>query len=150
MFGFELDRRLRAAGADIRSIVAHPRLGLDSASPRRDGINEPSLLTRVSARLLSPVAQGKNRSAWAAVRAAVDPDAVGGQYYGDLGTRRFIAAYRNGGHLVGIVAVNMPPKALRTWRAAIAARQAWSSAVGGTLDSELLASRMLERHALES
>jgi len=52
---------------------------------------------------------------------------------GDLGTRRFIAAYRNGGHVAGVVAVNMPPKALRAWRAAIAARQAWSAAVGGTL-----------------
>jgi NAD(P)-dependent dehydrogenase (short-subunit alcohol dehydrogenase family) len=82
MFGFELDRRLRAAGADIRSIVAHPGLGLDGASPVREGINEPSTLARVSARLLSPVAQGKHRSAWAAVRAAVDSDAVGGQYYG--------------------------------------------------------------------
>jgi NADPH-dependent 2,4-dienoyl-CoA reductase/sulfur reductase-like enzyme len=54
---------------------------------------------------------------------------------GDLGARRFIAAYRNGDHVVGIVAVNMPPKALRAWRAAIAARQAWSAAVGGTLAS---------------
>jgi NAD(P)-dependent dehydrogenase (short-subunit alcohol dehydrogenase family) len=82
MFGFELDRRLRAAGADIRSIVAHPGLGLDGASPRRDGVNEPSALARVPARLLSPIAQGKNRSAWAAVRAATDPNAAGGQYYG--------------------------------------------------------------------
>jgi NAD(P)-dependent dehydrogenase (short-subunit alcohol dehydrogenase family) len=82
MFGFELDRRVRAAGADIRSIVTHPGLGLDGASPRRDGVNAPSTLTRVSARLLFPIAQGKHRSAWAAVRAAVDPDAVGGQYYG--------------------------------------------------------------------
>jgi hypothetical protein len=54
---------------------------------------------------------------------------------GDLGTRRFIAAYRNGDHVVGIVAVGMPPKALRAWRAAIAARQGWSAAVGGTLAS---------------
>jgi hypothetical protein len=72
MFGFELDRRVRAAGVDIRSIVAHPGLGLDGASPRRDEVNGPSTLTGVSARLLSPIARGKNRSAWAAVRAAVD------------------------------------------------------------------------------
>lgn len=81
-FGFELDRRLRAAGADIRSIVAHPGGGLDGASPRRDGVNEPSALARVLARLPFPAIQGKDRGAWAAVRAAVDPDAVGGQYYG--------------------------------------------------------------------
>jgi hypothetical protein len=27
----------------------------------------------------------------------------------------------------------MPPKTLRAWRAAIAARQSWAEAVGGTL-----------------
>ncbi len=81
-FGFELDRRLRAAGADIRSIVAHPGLGLDGASPSRPPINEPSVVARVSAYLLSPLAQGKHRAAWAAVRAAVDPGADGGEYYG--------------------------------------------------------------------
>ncbi|GIG87233.1 SDR family NAD(P)-dependent oxidoreductase [Plantactinospora endophytica] len=82
MFGFALDRRLRDAGADVRSIVLHPGLGLDSASPRRPGINEPSPLARISGRLLSRVAQGKHRAARVAVRAAVDPEADGGQYYG--------------------------------------------------------------------
>jgi hypothetical protein len=82
MFGFELDRRLRAAGADVRSIVAHPGGGLDGATPRRDGVNEPSPLARVLARVPFVVVQGKDRGAWPAVRAAVDPDAVGGQFYG--------------------------------------------------------------------
>jgi hypothetical protein len=50
---------------------------------------------------------------------------------GDLGARRFVAAYRGGDRLVGVVAVNMPPKALRAWRSAIAAGQAWGAAVGG-------------------
>ena len=54
---------------------------------------------------------------------------------GDLSTRRFIAAYRGGDHLVAVVAVNTPPKTLRTWRAAIAARQTWSAAISGTLTS---------------
>jgi NADPH-dependent 2,4-dienoyl-CoA reductase/sulfur reductase-like enzyme len=52
---------------------------------------------------------------------------------GDLGARRFAAAYRSGDRVVGIVAVGMPPKTLRAWRAAIAARQSWAKAVGGTL-----------------
>jgi NAD(P)-dependent dehydrogenase (short-subunit alcohol dehydrogenase family) len=82
MFGFELDRRLRSASADVQSIVAHPGGGLDGASPRREGVNEPSALARVLARVPFLVIQGKDRSAWAAVRAAVDPAAVGGQYYG--------------------------------------------------------------------
>ncbi|AGL17834.1 NAD(P)/FAD-dependent oxidoreductase [Actinoplanes sp. N902-109] len=38
---------------------------------------------------------------------------------GDLGQRRFIAAYRRDSRLVGVLAVGMPPKAVRPWRAAI-------------------------------
>ncbi|BBC35115.1 hypothetical protein SGFS_064090 [Streptomyces graminofaciens] len=45
---------------------------------------------------------------------------------GDLVTRRFIAAYRRAEHLVGVLAVGMPPRAVRSWRAAIAARQEWT------------------------
>ncbi|WP_329108665.1 SDR family NAD(P)-dependent oxidoreductase [Micromonospora sp. NBC_01699] len=82
MFGFELDRRLRHADSGVRSIVVHPGLGLDGASPRRAGINEPTPLARIAGRLLTPLAQGKHRSARVAVRATVDPDAEGGQYYG--------------------------------------------------------------------
>jgi NADPH-dependent 2,4-dienoyl-CoA reductase/sulfur reductase-like enzyme len=54
---------------------------------------------------------------------------------GDLGARRFVAAYRKGDRVVGVVAVNTPPKPLRAWRAAVAAGQAWSAAVGGALAS---------------
>ena len=54
---------------------------------------------------------------------------------GDLASRRFIAAYRNGSHLVGALSVNMPPKTLRTWRAAVATRQRWTAATSGTLTS---------------
>ena len=48
---------------------------------------------------------------------------------GDLGACRFAAAYRRGDRIAGIVAVGMPPKTLRAWRAAIAARQSWAEAV---------------------
>jgi len=51
---------------------------------------------------------------------------------GDLDSRRFLAAYRNGDHLAGVVAVNTPPKTVRAWRSAIATRQPWSAAVGNT------------------
>ncbi|MGP4015018.1 NAD(P)/FAD-dependent oxidoreductase [Saccharopolyspora sp. 5N708] len=54
---------------------------------------------------------------------------------GDPGTRRFLAAYRKGDRVVGVVAVNMPPKPLRQWRTAIAGRQAWRAAVAGDLTS---------------
>jgi NADPH-dependent 2,4-dienoyl-CoA reductase/sulfur reductase-like enzyme len=39
---------------------------------------------------------------------------------GALSSRRFLAAYRKEGRLVGALAVNMPPKAVRPWRQAIA------------------------------
>jgi len=61
--GFELDRRLRAAGRAQRSLVAHPGFAVD-------GRGFPLLM------------QSKERGAWPAVRAAVDPDAVGGSYWG--------------------------------------------------------------------
>ncbi|MEV6236602.1 FAD-dependent oxidoreductase [Lentzea sp. NPDC051838] len=44
---------------------------------------------------------------------------------GDLRSRRFVAAYRKGDHLAAVVAVNANPKTLRSWRAALAARQQW-------------------------
>ncbi|MBR8643732.1 FAD-dependent oxidoreductase [Streptomyces tuirus] len=53
---------------------------------------------------------------------------------GDLGERRFVAAYRTGERLTGVLAVGMPPKAVRAWRRAIAGGAAWREAVpaGGT------------------
>ncbi|MFI9838285.1 NAD(P)/FAD-dependent oxidoreductase [Nonomuraea sp. NPDC051941] len=40
---------------------------------------------------------------------------------GDLDERRFLAAYRTGDRLTGVLTVGMPPKAIRPWRQAIAA-----------------------------
>jgi hypothetical protein len=44
---------------------------------------------------------------------------------GDLGQRRFLAAYRRDDRLVGALAVGVPPKAIRPWRQAIAAATLW-------------------------
>jgi NADPH-dependent 2,4-dienoyl-CoA reductase/sulfur reductase-like enzyme len=44
---------------------------------------------------------------------------------GDLAERRFLVAYRRGDRLAGALAVGMPPKAIRRWRQAIAARAPW-------------------------
>ncbi|MER7925771.1 FAD-dependent oxidoreductase [Streptomyces sp. NPDC096057] len=48
---------------------------------------------------------------------------------GDLGERRFVAAYRAGDRLTGALAVGMPPKAIRGWRQAVAAGASWRKAV---------------------
>jgi NAD(P)-dependent dehydrogenase (short-subunit alcohol dehydrogenase family) len=82
-FAFELDRRLRASGSDIRSILAHPGFALDGSASARPGITDRnSAGQRFGERLLRPMAHGKDRGAWPVVRAAIDPDAAGGQFYG--------------------------------------------------------------------
>jgi NAD(P)-dependent dehydrogenase (short-subunit alcohol dehydrogenase family) len=63
IFGFELDRRLRDSDLDVRAIVADPGGGLDAASPRRQGINEPSALVRAGYRVAFAFVQGKDRCA---------------------------------------------------------------------------------------
>lgn len=48
---------------------------------------------------------------------------------GDLSERRFVAAYRTGETLTGVLAVGMPPKAIRPWRQAIATGTPWHDAL---------------------
>ncbi|MGW6238449.1 NAD(P)/FAD-dependent oxidoreductase [Streptomyces sp. NPDC055094] len=48
---------------------------------------------------------------------------------GDFGDRRFMVGYRTGDRLVGVLAVGMPPRAIRPWRAAIASRAPWDEAL---------------------
>jgi NAD(P)-dependent dehydrogenase (short-subunit alcohol dehydrogenase family) len=78
-FALELQRRLTEAGATVESLLAHPGSAVDILSSRRPGIND----RLKPADLLSAViSQGKDRGAWPIVRAAVDPDARGGEFYG--------------------------------------------------------------------
>ncbi|KZB88580.1 SDR family NAD(P)-dependent oxidoreductase [Amycolatopsis regifaucium] len=78
LFAFELDRRLRAAGSTVLSVVDHPGGALDSLTPPRPV--HPALGGRkFPAGLLL---QGKDAGAWPAVRAVLDPDARGGEMFG--------------------------------------------------------------------
>lgn len=81
-FGFELDRRLRAAGSTVTALVAHPGSGQDGLSPFREGVNEPSAAARIGGALFFVAGGSKVVAAWPIVRATVDPDAAGGQYWG--------------------------------------------------------------------
>ena len=81
-FAFELDRRIRAAGEHRLSLLAHPGFSVDGLSERRPGINDISRATRVRDGVLAIAGQGKQQGAWPTVRAALDPDAVSGQFYG--------------------------------------------------------------------
>ncbi|MGP4085511.1 oxidoreductase C-terminal domain-containing protein [Streptomyces sp. KR55] len=48
---------------------------------------------------------------------------------GSLEERRFLAAYRTGDRVTGVLAVGMPPRAIRVWRQAIAAGAVWQESV---------------------
>lgn len=89
VFGFELDRRLRAAGVGgaegVASLVAHPGYSISGLTPGIRGVNEVSARKRVVDALQRLVgAQGKHQGAYPTVRAAVDPGARGGEYFGPL------------------------------------------------------------------
>lgn len=81
-FGFELDRRIRAAGLDLVALVAHPGSTQDGLSPFRAGVNEPSLGRRIAHAAAFALGGSKVGGAHPIVRAATDPDATGGQYWG--------------------------------------------------------------------
>nr|WP_221244240.1 SDR family NAD(P)-dependent oxidoreductase [Cryobacterium roopkundense] len=84
VFGFELDRRLRANGAGmVQSLVAHPGYSISGLTPTIPSVNEITPAKRVIDGLQLLVgAQSKQQGAWPTVRAAIDPDAHGGDYFG--------------------------------------------------------------------
>ena len=80
MFTYELQRRLGAAGAPTIAAAAHPGLS------RTELPRYLSLASRVSFVLLErPLAQSAAMGALATLRAATDPGAQGGDYYGPGG-----------------------------------------------------------------
>lgn len=80
--GFEADRRLRAAGVPVESVVAHPGYSTGGRTPGIRGVNEPSRVKRFVDNLQAPIAQSKEQGAWPLVRALVDPTAEGGEFWG--------------------------------------------------------------------
>lgn len=82
VFGFELDRRLRAAGSDVQSIVVHPGYSTSGRTPGIRGVNQPSRLKRFADNLQAAWTQGKDEGAHVPVRAVLDPTIEGGDYLG--------------------------------------------------------------------
>lgn len=78
LFAFELDRRLRAAGSTVLSVVDHPGGALDSLTPPRPVHPAPSGRKFPAGLLL----HGKEAGAWPAVRAVLDPAVRGGEMFG--------------------------------------------------------------------
>jgi NAD(P)-dependent dehydrogenase (short-subunit alcohol dehydrogenase family) len=82
-FAFELDRRLRAAGDPRASLLAHPGYAVNALAEKRPGVvSTASWWQRAGEIVSSPAAQGKDRGAWPVVRAAIDPSAESGEFYG--------------------------------------------------------------------
>ncbi|QWF83277.1 SDR family NAD(P)-dependent oxidoreductase [Amycolatopsis sp. CA-230715] len=82
VFGFEFDRRLRAAGSETACVVTHPGGALDSLTPARPPLHERTAGERLRGLPLGLVVQGKEAAAWPAVRAVLDPAVSGGQMWG--------------------------------------------------------------------
>ena len=85
LFTFELARRLDAAGSGCISVAAHPgaaSTGLPMVAPAMEGKRVLTFLTRVGTPL---VTQSAAQGALPTVRAAVDPEARSGDYYGPTG-----------------------------------------------------------------
>ncbi|MFD7618770.1 SDR family NAD(P)-dependent oxidoreductase [Streptomyces sp. NPDC059802] len=81
-FGVELDRRLRAVGSTVASVVVHPGGALDSLTPSRPQVHVRTTGARLSAAPAALLVQGKHAGAWPAVRAVLDPAVRGGQLWG--------------------------------------------------------------------
>ncbi|MEV4474698.1 SDR family NAD(P)-dependent oxidoreductase [Nonomuraea sp. NPDC049504] len=82
LFGFELDRRLRAAGSTTLSVIVHPGGALDSLTPSRPPVHIRTSGERLRGLPAALLLQSKEAGAWPAVRAVLDPSVRGGQLWG--------------------------------------------------------------------
>ncbi|TWV56358.1 SDR family NAD(P)-dependent oxidoreductase [Streptomyces misionensis] len=80
-FCLELDRRLRAAGSTVASVLVHPGGALDSLTPARPPVHVRTAGARLGAAPAALLVQGKHAGAWPAVRAVLDPAVRGGEMW---------------------------------------------------------------------
>lgn len=79
LFGFELDRRLRAADLPIRSVVAHPGYSATTLFSRNA---DPGLGDRLTGLITPYVGSDPEHGAQPQLRAATDPTLQGGELIG--------------------------------------------------------------------
>jgi NAD(P)-dependent dehydrogenase (short-subunit alcohol dehydrogenase family) len=84
MFTYELQRRLSAAGAWTIALAAHPGTARTDLTRHLSGVAQAAMSSRFSA-LNSRWVQDGSMGALPTLRAATDPDAIGGTYYGPDG-----------------------------------------------------------------
>jgi NAD(P)-dependent dehydrogenase (short-subunit alcohol dehydrogenase family) len=90
LFTYELDRRLRAAGSPTTALAAHPGVVLTSLFGNRSKL-EQLILSPLMRPLNFRHVQNVRMGALPALRAATDPGAVGGEFYGPR--RRYDTGY---------------------------------------------------------
>ncbi|MEU4655251.1 oxidoreductase [Streptomyces sp. NPDC023723] len=83
LFGVELDRRLRAAGSPVVSVLAHPGLTRTNLTPR--AWEHRGRLGRLIARGGLLVTQPVERGTLPQLRAATEPGVRGGRFFGPAG-----------------------------------------------------------------
>jgi len=84
MFIYELQRRLERAGADTIATAAHPGFSRTELQRREPG-SLMDKLERLARPLMGLVSQDATAGALPTLRAATDPDAEGGDYFGPSG-----------------------------------------------------------------
>jgi len=84
VFGLELDRRLRAAGSPVLSVLAHPGLSRSNLTARAWGNGR---LGRLIAAIGTVITQSAERGAQPQLHAATAPEVRGGQFFGPSGFR---------------------------------------------------------------
>ena len=88
LFGLELHRRARAVGAPLTSVMAHPGLS-DTNLWRTTPLRHGRVGASVGAALGRAVGQSAAQGAWPVERAASDPAATGGEYFGPDGFKEW-------------------------------------------------------------
>ena len=81
LFTYELQRRLEAAGAQTVAVAAHPGMAMTNLGRHLQG----KLLVKLLMPLLNRMAQHQAMGALPQIRASVDPQAKGSEYYGPGG-----------------------------------------------------------------
>nr|WP_214467765.1 SDR family NAD(P)-dependent oxidoreductase [Microbacterium flavescens] len=111
--GFEADRRLRAAGVPVESVVAHPGYSTSGRTPGIAGVNAPTKGTRFADNLQAAITQSKEHGAWSLVRALIDPEVEGGEFWGPRTIARGEPRRQRASRIT-----RDPDVAARLWRAA--------------------------------
>lgn len=81
LFTYELQRKLEAAGKDTMAIAAHPGVAMTNLARYLEG----KFVYKLIYPLFKWMAQDQAQGALPQIRASVDPDAKGGEYYGPDG-----------------------------------------------------------------